>query len=38
MDDAQPVIAVLAKLSGGDEVVEIPVGRGNHAHVNCVCG
>src|SRR6476646_11701640 len=34
MDDAQPVTKVLAELSGGDEVAEIPVGRGDDAHVN----
>ena len=34
MDDAQPVQEVLTELPGGDEIVQVAIGGGDHAHVD----
>ena len=34
VDDAQPVQQVLAELAGGDELVQVAIGGGDHAHVD----
>ena len=34
VDDAQPVQEVLAELAGGDEVGQVAIGGGDHAHVD----
>jgi sugar (pentulose or hexulose) kinase len=33
VDDAQPVQEVLAELTGGNEVVQVAIGGGDHANV-----
>ena len=38
VDDAQPVQQVFAELAGGDEVGQVPVGRGDHADVHARVG
>ena len=37
VDDAQPVQEVLAELAGGDEVVQVAIGGGDHANVDSAC-
>ena len=34
VDDAQPVQQVLAELAGGDQVGQVAIGGGDHAHVD----